>query len=869
MSESVLLGKAGGTAVTWAWLPGLGLIVLGGTVLIGWFSHQALLVGLLPGFPPMVMSTALMFIASGLALAALAKDRPQLAQLAGSGIGILALGILAEHFFDVELGIDLASAHSWAQDGFPYPGRAARATALCFALAAAALVLFGTPAQAWRLWMAGLLGVAISLISIAAVTGNFLGLDALYPAYALRGMAIPTAAGLTLLGAALYHEAQRRWLADQLQGLDRRIVSIGSLLLAGVALLTGLPIAYLVKSHIQDTLVAGLRTGVDAEVQLIGTILSLREQRGAIVNNRPDIVEGLRALTLDATDAVARNQLQAALESFEPHGFSALRASLPDGRILAARGDFVAEPQLSVPLDATSGQTLLWDGSFYLRSHFEVRGANQVLGRVEIEQPLPQMVAAIASAQSLGVTGELQLCKKMGAVVRCFPNSRRLQPLELPYSNARDAPLLMHAAAGGTGVHFNHDVRGQQVIGVIAPVAQQGLFVVLKMDAAELYAPLRADLEITLLLTVFMVAAGSLLFRRMVRPLAADLVHARESSQDQTRAVERLHAFQRAVFEQAPDGILVADSEGRIVEANERMAVLFGYSREMLTSKRIEDLVPDQVRAQHHRHRASFQQAPTTRAMSRDRTLQGQRQDGSQFPIEVALAPMHTAEGKRVIAIVKDVSEARQVEQTVRDALKEKDLLLGEIHHRVKNNLQIVQSLLDMQAGLTTDERAASALRDSQGRIQSMALIHQTLYQSHDFGKVEFADFLRSLMTHLQNSYGRSEIRMDTTAEAVRLGIDRAIPCGLIVNELITNALKHGFPAGRSGSVQVELQLLRGNDIKVAVSDDGVGIPDTLDLDNLPSLGFQLIGVLTEQLHAQVQIQRSGPTRVAFIFPLE
>jgi PAS domain S-box-containing protein len=338
--------------------------------------------------------------------------------------------------------------------------------------------------------------------------------------------------------------------------------------------------------------------------------------------------------------------------------------------------------------------------------------------------------------------------------------------------------------------------------------------------------------------------------------------------EDKSRAMERLHAFQRAVFEQAPDGILVADHKGHIVEANERIANLFGYTREGLTGMSIDELVPQSVRAEHHRHRAAFEQAPSTRVMSRDRTLQGQRADGSEFPIEVALAPMKTAEGHRVIAIVKDVSEARAAEQLTRDALKEKELLLGEIHHRVKNNLQIVHSLLDMQAGLTSDARAASALRDSQNRIQSMALIHQTLYQSHDFAKVEFGVFLETLMVHLQGSYGRRDLSLSSHSESVRLAIDRAIPCGLIVNELVTNALKHAFPDGRAGAIRVEVRLLHGVDVEVAVNDDGVGIPDTLNLESLSSLGMQLVLVLSEQLHAQLHIQRRNPTRIAITFPL-
>lgn len=207
-------------------------------------------------------------------------------------------------------------------------------------------------------------------------------------------------------------------------------------------------------------------------------------------------------------------------------------------------------------------------------------------------------------------------------------------------------------------------------------------------------------------------------------------------------------------------------------------------------------------------------------------------------------------------------------EQAIRVSLKEKDLLLGEIHHRVKNNLQVVQSLLDMQASLTTDDGAARALRDSQNRIQSMALIHQTLYQSHDFAKVAFGVFLETLLTHLQNSYSRGDLILSSRSDPVRLPIDRAIPCGLIVNELVTNALKHGFPNNRGGNVAVELRLVDGTHVEIAVTDDGTGIPDDFNLDSLASLGMQLVQVLSEQLHADLSIQRRDPTRIAFTFAI-
>ncbi|MGQ0700326.1 MAG: sensor histidine kinase [Panacagrimonas sp.] len=983
-------------SMTGLWLSGVFVILLGITAVIGWFTQQRMLVGLLPDFPPIVLNTALMFIASGLAMVALANARRYSVTILALGVGILALAILAEHISGADLGIDHAALHEWAQDGFPHPGRSSPPTAVCFVLLSLALIRLARPATASGVHFTQLLGWVVVLLGGSSAFGNLLGLDVLYTSYPLRGMAFPTAVGMMVMGFTVHHAAASKRDTDAVRDDAERIVSVGTALLIVVALATGLPVIYLVKAHIESTLASGLRTAIVTQVQLIDTIVELRMQRAAIITNRPLALQTLRTLNRDPQDPAALALLQTTLESFRPHGFSALEVTLGEGVVAAGSGSFVADSAMRVRLKSETPAELIWHDGFFLRTQFRFTDGGVDLGGVDMEQNLAQMQAAVMTGQQLGESGELQLCQHTEKLIRCFPSRRNPLPFDLPYVGDAGERLVQRAAAGGSGFASGRDELGHRVIGVYAPVGTHGLFVVLKVDTAELYGSLRRDVEQALLLALVAIVAGSLLFRRLVRPMAEKLVHAQQASAKKSQAIERLHdfqraifdhapdgivvtdregriiesnermavlfghnaaqlatlsiddlvpekyraqhhlhrasfhaapttrpmssdrslfgqradgtqfpievalapfasalgdrviaivkdvtdarrreqaiqqlhAFQRAVFDHAPDGIVVTDREGRIVEANNRMALMFGYDTEHLRTLSIDDLVPSKLRAHHHRHRASFHQAPSTRTMSRDRSLFGERADGTQFPIEVALAPLQSADGDRVIAIVKDVTDARKGEQAIRDALKEKDVLLGEIHHRVKNNLQIIHSLLDMQATRTTDLKAASALRDSQNRIQSMALIHQTLYQSRDFAEVDFGQFLATLGSHLQSSYQRNDLKLEVRAERVQLSIDRAIPCGLIVNELVTNALKHAFPDGRAGSIAIDLRVHRGIDVELSVSDDGIGIADALDLENLPSLGMQLVQVLTEQIHAELHIRRRSPTRFSFTFPL-
>jgi two-component sensor histidine kinase len=205
-----------------------------------------------------------------------------------------------------------------------------------------------------------------------------------------------------------------------------------------------------------------------------------------------------------------------------------------------------------------------------------------------------------------------------------------------------------------------------------------------------------------------------------------------------------------------------------------------------------------------------------------------------------------------------------------RATLREKDVLLSEVHHRVKNNLQIVGSLLDLQSAQISDPVVLQVLRDGQNRIRSMALIHQTLYQSNDFAEVDFSQFLDALVPRLVGSFGvdPERIRLAMAPTTVRLPINAAVPCGLILNELVTNAFKHAFPDGRNGKVGLELSPDGNGGVCLAVSDDGVGLPADFEIGQTATLGLQLIVLLTEQLGGTLTIERSNPTRFSVRFPL-
>jgi two-component sensor histidine kinase len=215
--------------------------------------------------------------------------------------------------------------------------------------------------------------------------------------------------------------------------------------------------------------------------------------------------------------------------------------------------------------------------------------------------------------------------------------------------------------------------------------------------------------------------------------------------------------------------------------------------------------------------------------------------------------------------------EVVKSEEAVRSSLREKETLLREIHHRVKNNLQVIVSLLRLQARNLKDPLARAIFEESQNRVYSISLVHEMLYGAGDLAQIDFCDYLRTLTKGLADGWKRSGASVDVVVEAaeVRLGVDTAIPCGLIVTELVTNALKHAFPNSGSGSIRVAVITEPEGWLQLTVQDNGVGISEDLDHRRAGSLGLKLVDSLVRQLDAKIEIGRNGGAcfRIHFKLP--
>jgi two-component sensor histidine kinase len=228
-------------------------------------------------------------------------------------------------------------------------------------------------------------------------------------------------------------------------------------------------------------------------------------------------------------------------------------------------------------------------------------------------------------------------------------------------------------------------------------------------------------------------------------------------------------------------------------------------------------------------------------------------------------------------AVARDITPDRELLDTLQrerkslsDSLREREILLQEVHHRVKNNLQVISSLINLQARQLSDPRARGALEECKTRVEAIALIHEKLYQSKDYARVPFSDYAKSLARGLFEASIPlpSSIALELDSDDFTLPVDRAIPCALVLNELLTNSLKHAFPGGRGGLLRVGLHE-RDGEVTLTVADDGVGMPVEIEPAESSSLGMQLVATLSRQLDGKLELQRIPGTTVRVTFPVQ
>jgi PAS domain S-box-containing protein len=315
----------------------------------------------------------------------------------------------------------------------------------------------------------------------------------------------------------------------------------------------------------------------------------------------------------------------------------------------------------------------------------------------------------------------------------------------------------------------------------------------------------------------------------------------------------------RKMVEHSLQGIVIVQ-DFRIVYCNEAFARITGYSVEELMS-----FPPGKVKGLvHPDDQALVWGRLANRLLGKDvparYEYRGLRKDGRIVWIEMIANSVEYQGKPAVQGAVIDISEHKEAEKRIKASLEEKEVMLREIHHRVKNNMQIILSLLRIQSRVLQDEKTVEMFRQSQNRIKSMALIHEALYKSGDLAKIDFSDYINRMTTHLLSLYRQDlgEVSVKQETEGIYLDINRAIPCGLIISELVSNSLKHAFPNKGEGRIFIRMSQNKDGKYTLIVKDTGVGYPDEKDLHETETLGMQLVTDLVQQLKGTIKLKRGA-----------
>jgi PAS domain S-box-containing protein len=327
------------------------------------------------------------------------------------------------------------------------------------------------------------------------------------------------------------------------------------------------------------------------------------------------------------------------------------------------------------------------------------------------------------------------------------------------------------------------------------------------------------------------------------------------------------------LYDSAPIGYFSIDPQGMIRDINLTGASLLGVERSALIGKSFHRFIPGDSQGILHIHRQKLFKTKTHQAFE----IKMKKANGTEFYAQMECRPACDMEGDIVYirGVIVDITWRKLADEQIKKSLREKEVLLREIHHRVRNMLALVSSLLNLQVDSLEDEKVDRIVRTYKNQIKSISLVHEELYYSDDLARINVTEYIEELTGYLFSSFSSKTgtPTLDLQVDDSAMEIDKAIPCGLLINELVSNALKHAFPrSGEDSStgkmeISVEFFLEDNQTYKLRILDTGVGLPENLDPENAGSLGFKLVNLLVRQLKGKLEIDRTAGTIFEVTFP--
>ena len=672
----------------------------GGVFLIGFgllmtyrsLFQSAFITNLVPGSVAIGFVAPLLFVTAGIccygiANGLMARDRSPfyglLYQVSLLFSLVIPLSILAEHVFDINLGLDWQKSAVLPTPDVPHPGRVSANASVAFLMGAVAVAFMGHAQKVAQRWVVAMCVYGLLAISFASLIGNLLHIEMLYRIANGNKMLAATAFGLTVLGATLWLQMQR-WVGGAGR-LDRaaRVISVRSvIILTLVALSSGAAGFAALRESFEESISANIELLASTSAGSIENIIGVSLRVPRTVAGRPLVGSAFQALSKNPHD-------QAALPFFTEFGASVISTGIAGvafysdaGRLIVQSGVMTADAPVRHLLHAESQRAQLrWADGYILYAENDVTVDGHVVGTIRTEERMPAIDKVLSRLRQSSPTTDVLLCGLEREAAQCAPTKFYQAPFRIPmYTAAHKLNFpINRALVGESGVAVTADLRGTQVYAAYTPVGQLGIGMVVKTNAEPLIQPLRARFIQLLLALLFLVAAGTSILLLQVRPLLMELSRERKRS--------------RVILETSTDAFVALGIDGTVTDWNRAAEKLFGWSEAEAMGRDLTDLiVPEAQRAAHSAGFARFTQSGTGPVINNTLEVFAAKRDGSTVPIELSIVAYHNGKGYIANAFLRDISERKAVLEEL--SAKEKRL------RTITDNLPVLITYIDDQCRL-------------------------------------------------------------------------------------------------------------------------------------------------------------------------
>ncbi len=800
------------------------IIAIGLLVMSGWLLNQELLKTVNPNLIIMVFNTAACFFLVAVAIL-LPESRPVLRQTGHRFIGIFIVIFAAVTFLQdilhTDFGIDQLFSKVTVGDYNPNPGRMAPQTSICFMLCGWTLILLHHRRKRWVNVVTQALTLFVMMLAIIGIAASAVRLELLYDWYRYGRMAVPTAACFLMLSTALwiswYHQEARA--GAYLEKQEKRISVTGIIIIAFVALSAGMSGFGILANQMEHMLELSLKEAHKNHSQLVNNEIDLSLSGMVPINTRLLLKRYLIAFNNNPGDAEAQAIIKKDMEAFlDTKTFLAASIYSKSGQLVTQVGNFTQDPDMTIPLKSSDPKVqlqLLWKNGGILRARIDTEQDGNKIGTAVVERRLHYMDQLLSEKDLLGETGETRICYALTAqTMQCLPSrSHSTFPVE-PRIRGDYVTSMHYALQGENGIRIGRDYMDHQVVSAYGPLGDFGPGIVVKIDAAEFYGPIREKLQYAIGLVLLVSTAGVFVQSLQLVPLVRTLV----------KSEERV----KSIMINVADGIIAVNQQGHIESVNPALCEMFGYRMEELVGKDAAILLPKRMHALEHQGMDGFLRSKEAQIVGKGSLeLPAQHKDGHEFTILLTISALQLDEERVFVGSIRDITEHRRLE-------KLKTEFISTVSHELRTPLTSIRGSLGLMKAGVAGDMSAKAKEMTEIAHKNCERLILLINDILDIDKIESGQMRFDLKQENANYLVQQAVEANT-AYGEKFGVRFAIevleiPAMIHVDanrfiQVLSNLLSNAAKFSNAEDV-VSVRIVRETgQVRIFVTDKGPGIP--------------------------------------------